>query len=64
MRRRFSPCLPCAVDGVLLEHPWAQLLAPSQLLEIHEVFNGFGEAHHCERTATCDTVDVGSTHKF
>jgi len=67
MRRRFSPCLPCAVDGVLLEHPWAQLLAPSQLLEIHEVFNGFdrdGNGHIEAKELSSVMRRLGLSHQI
>jgi hypothetical protein len=31
------------VATMLIDHPWARLLAPSQLVEIHEVFCKFGK---------------------
>mmetsp|Transcript_3511 Transcript_3511/g.10816 ORF Transcript_3511/g.10816 Transcript_3511/m.10816 type:complete len:245 (-) Transcript_3511:122-856(-) len=55
------------MDGVLLEHPWAQLLAPSQLLEIHEVFNGFdrdGNGHIEAKELSSVMRRLGLSHQI
>eukprot|EP00962_Isochrysis_galbana_P014831 scaffold4245_cov140-Isochrysis_galbana.AAC.1 len=36
---------------MLINHPWARLLAPSQMVEIHEVFSKFGEHKLCADSA-------------
>lgn len=36
---------------MLIDHPWARLLAPSQMVEIHEVFSKFGEHKLCPESA-------------
>lgn len=45
LERALRPAHPTpalAVASVIQRHPWARMLAPSQLVEIHEVFSKFG----------------------
>jgi hypothetical protein len=49
---RVPTLLVCTVSAMLIDHPWARLLAPSQLVEIHEVFSKFGEPESCASLAS------------